>query len=170
MCNEEEVNFYQNLIGILRWIVELGRIDIHYEVALLSQHLASPKVGHMEQAFQIFKYLYIHRYKLINFDSTRLEIGEPLNNMENSDLKRKETLEFYRDPMDDKPQNEPESRGELVQLNFFVDSDHAGNVMTRRSHTGIIIFKYGTYLLVLKKGKYNGIILVSLLLEKLQQN
>lgn len=33
---------YQQLIGILRWAVELGRIDIHLTVALLAQHLAAP--------------------------------------------------------------------------------------------------------------------------------
>ena len=33
-CTEEEVTMFQNLIGILRWAVELGRIDIHLEVSL----------------------------------------------------------------------------------------------------------------------------------------
>ena len=31
---------YQSLIGVLRWIVELGRVDICLEVSLLSSHLA----------------------------------------------------------------------------------------------------------------------------------
>jgi hypothetical protein len=32
-----------NFIGVLKWIVELGRrIDIHHEVAVLSQYLANP--------------------------------------------------------------------------------------------------------------------------------
>ena len=34
----------------------------------------------------------------------------------------------------------PEARGEKVDINVFVDADHAGNRVTRRSHTGIIVF------------------------------
>ena len=36
------VRYYQELIGILRWAVELGRIDITMEVSMLSSHLALP--------------------------------------------------------------------------------------------------------------------------------
>jgi hypothetical protein len=34
----------------------------------------------------------------------------------------------------------PEPLGNPVTISAFVDANHAGNVMTRRSHTGIIIF------------------------------
>ena len=33
--NYSEINYFQNLIGVLRWIVELGRIDIAYKVSSL---------------------------------------------------------------------------------------------------------------------------------------
>ncbi|MFN9981109.1 MAG: hypothetical protein ACK53Y_14380, partial [bacterium] len=36
-------NWYQRLIGILRWAVELGRIDIHFSIAVMSQYLAQPR-------------------------------------------------------------------------------------------------------------------------------
>jgi len=39
---EDYANWYQQLIGILRWAVELGGIDIHLSVALLAQYLAQP--------------------------------------------------------------------------------------------------------------------------------
>ena len=39
---------YQEIIGSLRWAVELGRIDILLETALLSQYLAMPREGHLE--------------------------------------------------------------------------------------------------------------------------
>ena len=35
--------YCQSLIGILRWIVELGRIDICLEVSMMSSHLAMPR-------------------------------------------------------------------------------------------------------------------------------
>ena len=30
-----EASYFQSLIGILRWIFELGRIDIHCEVSMM---------------------------------------------------------------------------------------------------------------------------------------
>jgi hypothetical protein len=48
---------YQELIGVLRWAVEIGRLDILLEVALLSTHLALPRQGHLEQVCHIFGYL-----------------------------------------------------------------------------------------------------------------
>ena len=43
------MNVYQNLIGVLRWLIELGRIDVLLEVSLLSQYLAAPRIGHLQQ-------------------------------------------------------------------------------------------------------------------------
>jgi hypothetical protein len=40
-------NFYQSQIGILRWCVELGRIDIITEVSMFSTYLFLPREGHM---------------------------------------------------------------------------------------------------------------------------
>jgi hypothetical protein len=47
---------------------------------------------------------------------------------------------FYADTKEELPPNVPEARGNLEQINCFTDADHAGNRITRRSHTGIIIF------------------------------
>ena len=41
-----DASYYHSLIGILRWIVELGRIDITCEVSIMSLHLALPHEGH----------------------------------------------------------------------------------------------------------------------------
>ena len=38
-CDNDQTNYFQNLIGVLRWIVELGRIDIVYKVLSLSKFL-----------------------------------------------------------------------------------------------------------------------------------
>ena len=42
-----EATKYQELIGVLRWAVEIDRVDILTEVSLLSQHLAAPRQGHL---------------------------------------------------------------------------------------------------------------------------
>ena len=56
-CNPQLSTIFQNFIGVLRWIVELGRIDIQLETSILSQYLAQPRIGHLEQACNIFRYL-----------------------------------------------------------------------------------------------------------------
>jgi hypothetical protein len=48
------LHYYQELIGVLRWAVEIGRLDTLLEVALLSTHLAVPRQGHLEQVHHIF--------------------------------------------------------------------------------------------------------------------
>ena len=139
-CNDEDVNYYQNLIGVLRWIVELGRIDINYEVAVLSQYLACPRRGHLIQAIHIFKYLDIHRESFLSFDPPYLDIEEPLDQDKNPTRKSINMKEFYPDAEEILPTNCPEPRGRPVQINCFVDADHASNVVTRRSQTGILIY------------------------------
>ena len=38
------------------------------------------------------------------------------------------------------PPNAPDPRGKSVDLRMWVDSDHAGDKITRQSHTGYFIF------------------------------
>ena len=59
-CNYDLITVFQNIIGILHWVCELGRIDILYEVSILSQYLPQPRVGDVEQGLNIFYYLKHH--------------------------------------------------------------------------------------------------------------
>ena len=54
--NTEDSSYYQSLIGTLRWMVELGRVDICLEVSMMSSHLELPREGHSEQVSHIFGY------------------------------------------------------------------------------------------------------------------
>mmetsp|Transcript_686 Transcript_686/g.996 ORF Transcript_686/g.996 Transcript_686/m.996 type:complete len:261 (+) Transcript_686:1341-2123(+) len=91
---DSQVNYYQGLIGVLRWIVELGRIDLIIPVSLLPRYMVSPREGHLQQCYHIFAYL--------------------------------------------KQLNRSKCHG--VSTTCFVDADHAGCKVTRRSQTGFIIY------------------------------
>jgi hypothetical protein len=52
-----EAAYYMSLIGILRRIVELGRVDLCLECSMMSSHMAMPREGHLYQIFQVFGYL-----------------------------------------------------------------------------------------------------------------
>ena len=127
---------YRQLIGILRWAVELGRVDIYLEVSLLSQYLASPRQGHLEAVYSIFAYLKKHDKSAIVFDPKDVILDESAF----STATQAEWKEFYGDVAEEIPSDMPEPKGNSVDITCFVDADHAGNVVTRRSHTGILIF------------------------------
>ena len=59
-----------SLIGILCWIVELGRADICIEVSMMSLHLALPREG--------FAYLKKHHNAEMVFDPSASELDESL--------------------------------------------------------------------------------------------
>ena len=66
--------YYQSLIGILWWIVELGRIDICLEVSMMSLHLAMPRKGHLDQVLHIFAYLCKYHNTELVYDPSDLVV------------------------------------------------------------------------------------------------
>jgi hypothetical protein len=58
----ERTTYFQGLIGVLRWIVDLGRLDIMVAVAMLSNHLMAPRQDHLKQCFHIFAFLNTHKF------------------------------------------------------------------------------------------------------------
>ena len=60
--------YYQSLIGILWWIVELGIIYICCEVSMMSYQLALPREGHLDQVFYVSAYLNNHHNYALLFD------------------------------------------------------------------------------------------------------
>ena len=131
----EMISRYLQLIGILRWAVELGRIDIFHEASIMSQYQANPRVGHLDALYNIFGYLKNH------LDRGRLAFdpAEPDLDMRvfNTDA---DWRDFYGDVVEELPPKMPKPLGKPVNIYAFVDANHAGNDVTRRSHTGIIIY------------------------------
>ena len=64
------LNYYQTKIGVLRWMVELGRIDIIIEVSMLASKIALPQEAHLEAVFHTFGYLKGHYNARMVFDPT----------------------------------------------------------------------------------------------------
>ena len=48
--------------------------------------------------------------------------------------------DFYRGAKELIPLDAPEPRGKPILCTTFVDSDHAGDTVTRRSRTGVLVF------------------------------
>jgi hypothetical protein len=144
--NDMPAQYYMELIGILRWIVELGRMDIMVDVSLLSSYTMQPRLGHLDQVFHIFGYLKRNKRATLIFDESRVGWNE-------SSFQTNDWTDFYRDAKELLPPNAPTPRGNAVQINCFVDADHAGNRVTRRSQTGVLIFLNRTPILWYSKSQ-----------------
>ena len=55
-------------------------------------------------------------------------------------FQKKDWSDLYADSKEELSPNMPTPRGKPVQINCFVDADHAGDVISRRSHTGILLY------------------------------
>ena len=133
-CDEDRASRFILLIGVLQWAVELGRIDIYAKVALLSQQLALPRVGHLEVIYHIFAYLLNkHDKSRIIFDPTDPVPVTPTTT-------KQDWSSFYADLKEELPPKKPEPLGHPVNIYTFVDAIQAGNLVSRRSQSGILLF------------------------------
>ena len=121
--DDEGVTYYQFLIGVLRWIVELGRVDICSEVSMLSSHLCLPREGHLQQVYHIFAYLKANHNSRLVFDHSYF-------------LWRT----CYGNVTEELTPTVPPSKGKGIIITAYVDADHAGDSVTRRSRTWCIIY------------------------------
>jgi hypothetical protein len=103
------------------------------EVGLLARFQSSPREGHLEQLFHVFAYLKKYNRSSLVFDWTEPTLDE-------SKFKECDWKEYYPGAKEAIPPNMPEPRGKPVTTTCFVDADHAGCRLTRRSHSGVIIF------------------------------
>jgi hypothetical protein len=91
----------------------------------------APRQGHLDAVLHLFAWLKKHSRSKLVFDSSCMEHPEapPTHTW----------ISFYSDKeliLEDAP----EPRGKMVQTTCWADSDHAGNLVTRRSRTGVLIF------------------------------
>ena len=105
--NSNELQYYQELIGVLRWAIEIDRVDILIEVVLLSSHLALPREGHLQHVYHIFGYLNKSPRRRLFFDPDHPQISE-------TRFKKFDWEDFYKDSTEELPPNMPEARGNYV--------------------------------------------------------
>jgi hypothetical protein len=108
-------------------------MDILTEVSMLSSHNAMPRQGHLYAAMDIFSHLKSHQSAAIVFN-------DAVPNIDERRFKRINWSDIYSNVEEALPPNMHDPLGFPVHMYCFVDADHAGNLVTRRSHTGKVIF------------------------------
>ena len=104
---------------------------------MLASYQASPRQGDLEQVIDIYGYLKKYEKLTLYFDPQIPAIAD----VADFDGNKPEAFkEQYRDAEEQVPVNMPKPRGRMVTTTAYVDASHAANKMTRRSHTGFILF------------------------------
>jgi hypothetical protein len=103
----EMANYSQSQIGILRWCVELGQIDIITGVSMLSTFLCMPREGHLDAIYHLCVYLSLHHNARVVFDPTYPNID--MRAFINTDWKP-----MYGDVKEAIPPNAPFTRGKTT--------------------------------------------------------
>ena len=131
LLNSEDASYYQQQIGVLRWMCELGRVDINTEISMLAAFSVAPRQGHLAAVLHLFAYLKQHSESKMVFDPSKMD-HPPMPNYD--------WAAFYRNAKEMIPPNAPEPRGNSVQTTCFADSDHAGDLVSRKSRTGVLVY------------------------------
>ena len=124
-CDTENARLYASLIGILRWLVELGRVDITCEVYMMSLYTAMPREGQLDHVICIFSYLKKrHNSRLV------LDLTYP-----NTDMDKFEK------------RNWKQSYGNLIELKHPNAPKSIGKEFIIRAHSQIFVsmVSYGTF-------------------------
>ena len=99
------------MIEILLWVVELGRIDIVYEISVLSRYLVQPWTGQFVQALHILRNLGINKDRCFVFKPAIYELSDCLTINSKIKLMKK----MYPDAIKYLPPNATPPRGSLIQ-------------------------------------------------------
>ena len=79
---------------------------------LMSDHLALPRIGHIEQVIHMFGYLKLHPKRKIVFDAAHPIIDERI-------FKKYDWYDFYRGAKEAIPFDCPEPLGNSISTHFF---------------------------------------------------
>jgi hypothetical protein len=129
----KDASLYRGLIGSANWIITLGRFDINYAVNALSRFGMAPREGHLKAMFRVFGYLK-------KFPQGQILIDPILPNHDLFEFPEQDWTEFYPDVAEELPPDMPIPKGKCARTTCYVDSDHAHDVVTRRSVSGILLF------------------------------
>ena len=138
LLDEDSISKYRMLIGSLNWAVTLGRFDVMFPAVIMARYSSMPREGHLKVCLRIFGYLKYHQKGTIRFDTSRPEIqGVELETEYN-------WSQLYPEAREKIPEDAPEALGESVKTWLMWDADHAHDLETRRSVTGMLFFLNNT--------------------------
>jgi hypothetical protein len=132
--NQDSISLYQSLIGMLQWVITIGRFDVQTAVMSLSSFRAAPRHEHMDRAKRIFGYLAKMKHAAIRFCTGAPDFSalpEQVYDWQHS---------VYGNVTEILPKDAPAPRGNSVTSTSYVDANLMHNVLTGHSVTSILHF------------------------------
>ena len=139
---------FQMLLGMLQWLVTIGRPDLGPVVSSLNRFGACPREYHLELAVRVFGYSKTCPDEQIAIDSRPMIFKR--DELDYTVL-IPDFLKDYPEASEEMDPGFPPSFGPILETTILVDSDHAHDKKTRRSLTGLIVFVGSTPVLWLSK-------------------
>ena len=147
----EDHRKYQMLLGMLQWLVTICRPDLCCLVSSLNRFGACPRENHLNLAVRAFGYLKTVPNPQIAIDHKPMKFKRTKPDY---DAIKQDFLEDYPDAKEEMDPSFPLPFGPIMETTFMVDSDHAHDLKTRRSLTGVLGYVGST--LVIWKSKRQG--------------
>ena len=132
--DDEGIKKYQSLIGILQWLVTLGRLDIATAVMSMSSFRAAPRIGHLHRLKRIFGYILKMKHATIRFRTSLPDHSQHCT----TTYEWEKT--FYRNAKELVASNIPKALGPKVVITTYVDANLCHDMLSGKSVTGIIHF------------------------------
>jgi hypothetical protein len=138
LCTEDDSAKYRSIIGCCIWTIVLGRFDIAYATSIMSRFNMLPREGHLKAVKRISSYLKTFPRGRVIIDTSYPDYSVyPVEDHSN-------WIEFYPDASEEIPKYLPPEKRPRVRMTVYVDADHAHDLVTRRSNTGILVMLNNT--------------------------
>ena len=132
LLDARQTSIYRGLVGSANWVCTLGRFDIQFALSSLARFNAAPREGHFLAMKRVFGCLK-------EFPNGQLMVDTSCPDHSRYQVTEADWQEFYPGTKEEKPPDMPEPKGKAARMTCHVDADHATDVVTRRSVTGILL-------------------------------
>jgi hypothetical protein len=134
LLDDDGIHQYQSLVGVLQWIVALGRFDIATAVMTMSGYRVAPRVGHLDRLKRVCGYLCKMKHGFV-----RIRTDEP----DYSGMSEPEydwTRTVYGKVKEEIPLDAPKPLGAPVVMTSYVDANLYHDMLTGRSVSAVLHF------------------------------
>jgi len=143
LVSDEGISKYRMLIGSLNWAVTLGRFDAMFAAVTMARYSIAPREGHVRTMLRVFGYLKGHQKGTLRILTSEPEFEEPTT-------KEQERLKLLYPHAHELLYPKPKGQPVVTWLEW--DADHAHDLETRRSVTGILFYINNTLVSGIAKG------------------
>jgi hypothetical protein len=138
LCTGDDSAKYRSVLGCCIWIIVLGRFDMAYATSAMSNFDLLPREGNLKAVKRILSYLKTFPKGRVIIDTSYPENSVyPVEDHSNQ-------MEFYPNIGQEIPVDLPSEKGPRVRMAVYVDTDHAHDLVTTRSITGILVMMNNT--------------------------